>query len=68
MPTDPYSAASDLGLGTMLGDQTKDMTEEERRRRRLGLSPLGAGASPAVQSLFGLTGVASPGGAGGRGY
>lgn len=56
----PYSqASSDLGLGNMLQDQTDDETEEEKRKKRLGLS---ATQSLAAQQLFGP----GAGGAGGR--
>jgi hypothetical protein len=45
------------GLGTALQDQVKDETDEERRRRLLGTSPLQAGGaggiSPAGSALFG---------------
>lgn len=41
-------AATDLGLGTSLAGQVDDLTEEEKRRRRMGLAQ-----SPAVQALFG---------------
>jgi hypothetical protein len=49
MPAMGLSAATDLGLGSSLSDQVKDETEEEKRRKRLGLD------SPAVQSLFGMS-------------
>jgi hypothetical protein len=57
--------AADLGFGAgQLQQQLQDETEEERRRRMLGLSPLaaprgsalgraGANLSPGVLSLFG---------------
>lgn len=51
-------AVTDLGLGSNLVAQVKGETEEERKKRLLGL----ANASPAVQSLFGI------GAAGGRGF
>lgn len=44
-------AASDLGLGSSLSQQVVDETEEQKRRRRLGLSPLAAN-SQSVMSLF----------------
>jgi hypothetical protein len=57
--------AATPGFGAnQLADQLRDETEEERRRRLLGLSPL-AGArgpsgapplSPATLSLFGMSG------------
>lgn len=53
-------AATDLGLGSNLVQQVKNETEEERKKRLMGLST----ASPAVQSLFGISG----GAAGGRGF
>lgn len=52
------NAASDLGLGSMLSQQVKDETDEEKKRRQLGLSAL---QGPAAQMLlgnpFGRTGV-----------
>ena len=54
-PLNPFgTAASDLGLGDMLGAQQKDETEEMRRKRMLQqqqqrLAPAGS----AAQSLFG---------------
>lgn len=61
------SAVSDLGLGSMLGQQTTDETEEEKRKKRLGLMTSGSG-SLAAQQLFGFgqAGVASVGGGVGR--
>lgn len=60
MPTGLPNAASDLGfgLGDLLSQQRLDETEEERKRRLQGLSPL-AKESPTAQSLFGFgqTGV-----------
>ncbi len=47
------SASSDLGLGGMLDRQTLDETEEEKRKKRLGLSSMAAN-SPAAQQLFGF--------------
>lgn len=51
-------AASDLGLGfglgDMLGQQQRDQTEDELRKRRLGLSGMGGGGLN-----FGMTGVAA---------
>jgi len=47
------AASSDLGLGGLLDRQTQDETEEEKRRKRLGLSSLAAN-SPAAQQLFGF--------------
>lgn len=48
-------AAGDLGLGDMLSNQRIDETEEERKRRLLGLSQ--NKGSAAAQQLFGMTGV-----------
>lgn len=49
------TGVSDLGLGFGAGDalnsQVKDLTEEERRRRMLGLGP--------VNHLFGTGGMGS---------
>lgn len=54
----PPSAASDLGLGASLSQQVQDQTEEEKRKKALGLSVL---QSPAAQMLigggYGRTGV-----------
>lgn len=52
------SAAFDLGMGSQLSGQMQDETEEEKRKKRLGLSAM---QSPAAQMLlgggFGQTGV-----------
>ncbi len=52
------SAAADLGLGTSLSSQVKDQSDEEKRKKALGLSVM---QSPAAQMLlgggFGRTGV-----------
>lgn len=55
----PISAAADLGLGGMLNQQVADETDEERKKRLMGLSPR-AKDSVAAQQLFGFgqTGVA----------
>jgi hypothetical protein len=57
-------AATDLGLGNMLSEQRDNQTDEEKRRRHLGLSVLGGGLN------YGQTGIASMdlgmSGAGGR--
>lgn len=50
------TASTDLGLGSSLSQQVKDDTEDEERRRKLGLSPLQNGAAQALG--FGMTGVA----------
>lgn len=51
-------ASSDLGLGSTLSQQVKDETDEEKKRRQMGLSQL---QSPAAAMLlgnpFGRTGV-----------
>lgn len=43
-------ATMDLGLGNQLPQQVSDETEEEKRKKRLGLSAL---QSPAAQMLLG---------------
>lgn len=49
------SASSDLGLGSNLSQQVQDETEEEKRKKRLGMSVL---QGSAAQTLgFGMTGV-----------
>ena len=54
------SAASDLGFGGgLLRDQATDETEEEKRRRRLGLAPLQRGGAAEALFGYGQTGVAS---------
>lgn len=55
MAVKPFSAQSptDLGLGTTLSDQRDQETEEEKRRKKLAMTPLAAN-SPAAQSLFGV--------------
>lgn len=57
------SASNDLGLGGVLGDQVVDETEEQRKKRLIGLSPAAKG-SLAAQQLFGFgqTGVATAAG------
>lgn len=50
------SAFGDLGLGSNLQQQVTDETEEEKRRKRLGLS-VRANGSASVQQLFGLSGM-----------
>lgn len=58
MPMQPLSAASDLGLGTSLSDQVKDETDEERKKRQMGLSTLQSQASALlIGNPFGRTGV-----------
>jgi hypothetical protein len=53
----PSALQFDLGLGDALSEQQRDETEEQKRRRRLGLSPL---PNRPEQTLLG--GVAVPGG------
>ena len=43
-------AASDLGFGAALSQQVKDETEEEKKKRMVGMSAL---QSPAAQMLLG---------------
>lgn len=43
-------AATDLGFGDLLKGQVKDETDEEKRRRQMGMSPL---QMPAAQMLLG---------------
>jgi hypothetical protein len=49
------SAFGDLGLGDALRGQQREETEEEKRKKRLGLSQLSQ-ASPSVQQLLGMGG------------
>lgn len=52
----PGGAAGDLGLGDMLGQQVKDETDEERKKRMAQMQQqqlLGPAGSMAVTSLFG---------------
>jgi hypothetical protein len=42
------------GLGDMLQNQVGEETDEEKRRKQLGLSVTQSGASPAMQSLLGV--------------
>lgn len=55
MPDTGLGAAFDLGLGNTLSQQTKDQTEEEKKRRRLGLAP---GSAAAALFGYGRAGVA----------
>lgn len=54
------AASGDLGFGSTLSQQVQDETEEEKRKKRLGMSPL---QSQAAQMLlgsgggYGMTGV-----------
>lgn len=50
------SMTAGSGLGDALGKQVSDMTDEEKLRRRLGLSVTQSSGSLAVQSLFGGVG------------
>lgn len=50
-------AVSDLGLGDMLGQQVAGETEEERKKRLLGMQEQGkASGSPAAMQLLGGAG------------
>lgn len=49
------SATADLGLGDMLGQQTKDETEEARKKRMLQIQQERM-MGPAAQSLLGAGG------------
>jgi hypothetical protein len=51
----PSAGSNTGGLGNQLSQQVADETDEERLRKRLGLSVLQQGGvmSPAGQSLFG---------------
>jgi hypothetical protein len=53
------AAASSGGLGDQLSQQVGEETDEEKLRRRLGLSltQSGAAGSPAARSLFGTGGL-----------
>ncbi|WP_316176251.1 hypothetical protein [Bradyrhizobium sp. SZCCHNRI1073] len=54
----PISAAGQLGLGSALQNQVKDETEEEKKRRQMGLSQLqGTAAQMLLGNPFGPTGV-----------
>jgi hypothetical protein len=57
MPVKPFTGQSPtgLGLGSDLSNQVQDETEEEKRRKRLGLSQA---SNPAVTSLLGVGGMA----------
>lgn len=46
-------AATDLGLGDMLGKQRDDQTDEEARKKRMGMSLMNPNMN------FGMTGIAS---------
>jgi len=49
-------AAGVLGMGDMVSRQTQQETEEEKRRKRLGIS--GSQNSPLMQSVAGVFGGA----------
>lgn len=51
------SAETDLGLGSNLSQQVEDDTDEEKKKRQMGLSSLQNGAAQALG--FGMTGVAA---------
>lgn len=51
------SAASDLGLGSSLSQQVQDETDEEKRKRALGLSVMQSPAAQMLMGGFGRTGV-----------
>jgi hypothetical protein len=58
------AAASDLGLGDMLGQQVQDETDEQRRKRLQQLRDqqmLGPAGSLAATSLFGPRGIPGAG-------
>lgn len=52
------AASGDLGFGSTLSQQVQDETEEEKRKKRLGLSVMQGGAAQMLLgSGFGMTGV-----------
>lgn len=51
------SASADMGLGSNLQQQVQDQTEEEKRKKRLGMSALQGSAAQMLG--FGMTGVQS---------
>ncbi len=53
-PTPSGSAAIDLGYATSLPEQVKAETEEEKKKRLMGMSAL---QSPAAQMLLGGMGA-----------
>lgn len=58
------AAATDLGMGDMLGQQVADETEEQRKKRmaeQARQQQLGPAGSLAVTSLFGPRGLPSAG-------
>jgi hypothetical protein len=63
--TGGFGASNDLGLGGSLSQQVTDQTEEQKKRRKLGMTPLAVNSSAAAQ-LLGLSGLGGPLGAGGR--
>jgi hypothetical protein len=78
MATNPYGmtgiaaplSAAGTGLGELLGQQQKDETDEERRKRLAGTQDQ-PGTSEAVKSLFGSLGglgAGLGGGLRGRGF
>lgn len=52
------SASLDLGLGSALSQQVKDETDEEKKRRQMGMSQQQGPASQMLLGGFGMTGVA----------
>lgn len=54
MPNLTGVASVDLGLGSNLSQQVQDETDEEKRKRKLGMSPL---QSQAAQMLLGNGGA-----------
>lgn len=57
-PNSGLGAATDLGMGDLLGQQVAGETEEERKKRLAGMSEQGkaAGSPAAMQLLGGLGG------------
>lgn len=58
------TAAADLGLGSSLGQQVQDETEEQRKKRMSDIAQrnaLGSTGSLAVTSLFGPMGTSGAG-------
>lgn len=52
------AASGDLGFGSTLSQQVSDETDEEKRKKKLGLSPL---QNQAAQMLLGGMGTAGVG-------
>lgn len=52
------AASGDLGFGSTLSQQAADETEEEKRKKRLGMSPLQSDAAKMLLGGgYGMTGV-----------